>query len=227
MELANIKLDKKLLEQKANELAHKAAISELEKYYTNYDSPFKKLIRKQLETQTLDHKLTLPNIIALINDTLSSEITKLANLAVVNSYVPQVNEIITNQKKEIKFSEILKEYVSWSGDDIDDYSVEIEESEYGWLTISLSGGDEKCEFTLHNVNKNENKYHLLSMPRDRNQYGEKMTLKVADKSIEMPFTKNTLSDKFTMFLCSLILADSHIEMDTDQFDYDWFDKCHC
>ena len=228
MELPKIKLDQKKIEEMANEMAMEAIKSELKDFYTSYNSPYREAIKEHLKSKKPNIFLDLPDIIGIMNDTLSDQIDKMAHAAIANTYVPMVNDIILDVDKEVKMSDILQKYVNNSYDDFEDYSVSIDErSDYGWLTISLEGGEEPCEFTFHVKDKEKKTYHLLGLPYINEKYGETTKLTVGSKTIEMPYTRNLLGNQFISYLAGLIISDTTITIDTEYFEREWFDGCHC
>lgn len=241
-------LDMTKLQQAANEAALKGAIREIEEYYTGYDSPFRKSIKKKLEEVGASIHLTLPDIVGLLNDALSKEITTIANNAIAHSYIPMVSENLCRAPKEEKFSEILEEFISKTRGEYSDYedgSYECEVSEhdkYGWLDVRLAGKDNKqYNITLHWHNENECKkdtsvkrtYRILSLPR-MDESSEKyksrtMRLRNGNNELEMPFAPAVLQDEFAAYLAGMVLSQTIITMDITGIRSDMFPEpeCHC
>lgn len=227
-------LNSEELQKKINQYALEGAIASIKEYYTGYDSPFKKAITEELKKKEIGHiNLNLPDILAIINDTLSKEIEVIANHAISQTYLPLVKRILVRAEKEIKFSNLLEAFIEsheYDSKDYEDYSCEVEKSSHGWLNVTLNMKDKNYEITLHEDYKSKEqglkKYCLLSMPRSGSP--RTMKLKVNDAELEIPFTQNILQDKFVAYLATLIIADSVIEMDCEEFNEDMFpEKCHC
>ena len=225
-------LDLAVLQQKATEYAMKGAIKEIEDYYSGYDSPFRKQIKEELKSKATSIHLELPDILGLINQSLSIEIDRIANNCIAESFMPMAANALTRVDKEIKFSTILEEFISACKSDFKDgYNPVVrvdEDRSYGWLNVSLSFKDYsdneiKYEFTLH---KEEKKYQLLSLPRTKEPYNYTKVIKLSngEGSIEVPFTRDALKDEFTSYLARIIICKSNIEMDCDDFDSDMLDR---
>lgn len=236
-------LDMKVLQEKANEYAMKGAIESIKEYYSGYNSPFRKAIEEELKTKSIG-KVDLPDIIGIINSSLSGEIEKIANVAISQTYIPYINKFLTRARKEMLFSEVLKEFVECADYDtkFNDCEIFVDENEqFGWFNVEMQLGDKEYKFTLHldHDSKKENsikKYQILSIPNEttfttKHFGGSKkvMTLKVEGAILEFPFTVDVLKDKVTAFIATMILADTKITMDTKEFDENMFpeDECHC
>jgi len=221
------KLDLETLQQKANEYAMKGAIKEIEEFYTSYDSPFRKKIKEELESKAVSIHLKLPDIIGLINESLSAEIDRIANNCIAETFMPLATSALTRIDKQIKFSSILEEFVkSCNSEFKDNYRPEItidEDSKFGWLDIRISFTDylEKTieyRFTLHH--HKDKTYHLLGLPyTDRSEnYNKKIKLANGEGTIEMPFTRGSLKDQFTSYLARIVICKSIITMDCEDFE---------
>jgi hypothetical protein len=232
-------LDTEVLQEKAQAAAMKGAISTIEDFYNKYDSPFKKMIEEELKKQEFGYFLQLPDILSLINESLSKQIDQIANAAVAKTYVPLVNQFLTRVEKDVKFSEVLKRFVKlFEYDDKGpyDFSCEVNEREYPyeWLDVTLSCEDQEFKFTLHKdkVKDGEPQTHsLLSLPfghKDHYDSRDKMILSLDGAKLELPFVRDILSNDFVSFCARLILCDSNIHMDTRDFE-DWMfpERCHC
>lgn len=228
-------LDNATLQAKVNEAAMKGAIKSIEEFYTGYDSPYMKAVKAELAKQEIGTGLELPDVVGLINQSLSVQIDQIANAAVASTFVPLVSRFLTRTKDEVLFSEILKEFIDlFEYEDVEPYqfSIDIEEEpRHGWLDITLLCEKRKYVFTLHknhNEKSNERKtYIALSLPRGKDPYS-KMKIKIEGADIEMPFTPDVLRDNFTSYIARLILSRSIITMDVREFDDDMFpEKCHC
>ena len=228
-------LDLKVLKEKANEAAMKGAIKSIEEYYTGYDSPFKKKITEELKKTEIGFGLKLPDIIALINDSLSKEIELIAHKAVAESYVPMVQGFLTRAEKEVKFSEILQQFVqSIYGIHYNECSCTITKSSHGWLEVKLSSEKKKYNLTLHKHDEygkpkaKVQKYQFLGLPYDQSSYDRNMELTCEGGTLKIPFSQHSLQDKFISFIGTMIIAGSVITMDCDGFDEEMFpQECYC
>lgn len=229
-------LDMKVLQEKANEYAMKGAIESIKEYYSGYSSPFRKKIDEELKKQEIGWSLDLPDILALINESLKNEMSIIANNSIAQTYVPMVQKLLTRVDKEVNFSEILKEFIECvEPEHMDDCEVTVNENaSYGWLNVSIEHERRSYQLTLHkyrDVKKGEQqKYHILRLPY--NSYNDskkdKMIFEMHGGKLEMPFERDVLSDKFLSYLASLIICDSAITMDTKNFDEGMFpERCHC
>ncbi|HNK91295.1 MAG TPA: hypothetical protein PKN63_12125 [Chitinophagales bacterium] len=225
------------LSKKVKEFAMEGALKSIKEYYTGYNSPFMKSINEELSKMKIGTGIELPDIIALINDSLTKEIDIIANTAVSKSFIPLVQRFLTREEKEMKFSDILKSFIyELDIKEMDDCSVEIkEETKYDWLNITLYHNDDSYEICFHSDWESKKqgikKYQILSLPYDsKNNYKKTMKLNVGDNvSLELPFTEKVLQDKFISFVARLVIANTKITMDCSDFDEDMFPKeeCHC
>lgn len=228
-------LDNEVIQQKANEYAMKGAIDCVKEYYTSYNSPFKKKIEEELDKQKFEWEMELPNILALINDSLTKEIDLIANTAISQTFVPLVQKFLTKTQKEMKFSDFLKAIIAETDAEYDEISVSVEENEkYEWLDVEIKHEKRELHITFHQVYSTKNlpvkKYQILGLPSDRvSGYGKTMKLSIEGATLEMPFTANILQDDIAMVVGRMILANTHVEMDCEEFDEDWFpkDECRC
>ena len=230
-------IDPEVLQEKVNQAAMKGALSTIEEFYTGYNSPFKKAIKEDLEGKEIRHTFELPDIIATINDSLTSEIDRIANTAISKTFVPLVQRFLTRTDDEIKFSDILKEFIECSPEsDRDYFEVSIKRHEkYTWLDVILSSEDKSYRLTLHTDYKSERegnvKYIFLGLPYTDNGRIQTMKLSIENGvSLELPFTKDILKDKFTSYIARLVMSGSLITLDVEDFD-DWMfpedDGCRC
>jgi len=233
-------LDVKVLKEKANEFAMEGAISQIKDFYTGYQSPYKEEIKKQLEKQEMGFGIKLPNIIGLINDSLTKEIELIAHTAVAKSYVPMVQHFLTRAEKEMKLSDILKEFIEKNYNaSYDECSCELKESEHGWIELDLSFEKNKYHLSLHenkkygeDKEKEEDavkKYHLLGLPYDRSSYDRNMEICIGeDQTLKIPFSQQTLQDRFVAFIGTLVIANTEITIDCEGFEREMFpEECYC
>lgn len=228
-------LDLEVLQQRTNEAAMKGALQAIDEYYTGYNSPFKKAISEKLEGTTLSGGIDLPDIIALINEKLGKELDEIANTAIGKTFIPQLSSIIFRQPKEVKFSDILKEFIKAydiSADDGRYASVDIKPGNVSdWLNVIISCGAHEHTITLHSVFETKKdaapKRQLLSLPykyRSISDYGQKMKLILPEEraELELPFSRSVLDDKFCRYIAALVIGRSHIEMDCEDFEESMF-----
>jgi hypothetical protein len=229
-------LDQALLQEKTNEYALKGALKAIEEFYSGYNSPYKKAIETSLEQHEIGGSIDLPNIVAIINESLTAQIDTIANAAIAKTFVPLVNKFLSLEEKEIAFSKILQEFVESSDDENRyEYSVEVDKDErFGWLNIAITDGKRNYKFTLHedydSKKEKVRKYKLHNLPYDTlNKYGKTMKLSLdGGATLEMPFTPDILKDDFLSYLARIIIAGSMITMDCEDFDDDMFpERCHC
>lgn len=229
-------LDMETIQAKANEFANKGAIESIKEYYSGYNSPFRKKIEEELKKIEVGTGIQLPDIIALINKSLSAEIDAIANEVVSQSFVPLVKKFLTHADAEMKFSDVLKEIILISEiKDLEDCEIEITESSYKWLDVVIMVKDKEYKVTLHedwDTRKDEKKkYQFLSLPRADSDYGKKtMKLYLEDKvALELPFMPDVLKDPFNSFIARLVIGKTKITMDCREFDEDMLPEheCHC
>lgn len=230
-------IDLEILQKKANEYAMKGAEESIKEFYTGWNSPYRKALDEELKKQEIGTGLQLPDIIALINNTLSKAVDEIANTAIAKTFLPQVQRFLTRVDPEIKFSDILKEFIEEDEHDIDRDSCECsitKDAKYGWLDIEISDSKRSYKFVLHEdyeaKKEGITKYKALRLPSEfySERYGEKMTLSVDGVKLELPFTRDVLKDGFVTHMARLVLCDSAITMDCDGFEDDMFpERCHC
>ena len=221
-------LDSAILQEKTNESAMKGAIKCIEDYYNGFDSPFKDALKKHMNEKVISPCFDLPDIIATINDSLSNEIDKIANAAVAKTFIPLITRLLTKEDKEIKFSDILKKFISiHSSDDATDFSLSLgEEQQYKWIGMTIKSAENHYELTLYTYKLEigkEIKYQILTLPRDRSRNTQLMKLTVENAELEMPFTKDVLQDEFIAYIARLVISNSIITMDCDDFQYEMFE----
>lgn len=230
-------LDTEKLKQKAQESAMKGAMQEVQDFYESYSSPFRKKIKEQLEgMEVKSHQIQLPEIIGLINDSLSKEIDLIANQAVAKSFVPLVKKFLTKAPSEMKFSEFLKEIIDTThNDDYENYECECEKNTtHGWYDVTIRYKGSEYKFTFHedyNTKKtNPGKYyHILSLPYNYDSKSNRnMVLNYEGATLEIPFTHAVLQDDIVSLSARCIMADTKFEFDTLEFEEDMFpERCHC
>lgn len=230
-------LDVDALQKAANEFAMKGATESLKEFYSGYNSPYRKAIDEELKNKGISFAAELPDIIAVLNESLSAQIDAIANEAIAKTYVPLVRKFLTRAEPELKLSDILKEFIEVNDlKSPDDCELDLDKSSpHGWINMKLSFEGKTYGICLHSCYETEKlpvkKYHILSLPSDMsyNTYpNQKMILTVDGGKLEMPFTRDILTDRFTSFIARLVIAGTKITIDCEEFEYDMFpERCHC
>lgn len=223
-------LDEQKLKDAAEKAAMNGALAEIKEYYEGYNSPYRKKIKEALDKQDFSFPVTLPDVLAQINEALTAEVNRIAANAISNTFMPMVQKALTRTEPIIKFSEILREFISYHQGKFDDYDIYIEENRHGWLDVKLHFEEETTKLTLHkdSYSKEEQQYRILSLPRtdEKGAYDDSLTV-YRDGSFKVPFTKDVLSNDFVLFCSRVMLSESKIVMDIQDFDEDMFEKDEC
>lgn len=240
-------IDNAKLQEKANECAQKGAEECIKEFYTGYNSPYKKAIEENLKEKGLDNSFGIPDIIGVLNDKFSQKIDEIANTAVAKSFLPMINNILFREEYEVKFSDILKEFIKatnfeYNDQDIDDYTVEIVEEHdrssslrKTFFSYQITNGKEGYELRFYK--KNDEKIEIMSLPyvlESSKKYGRsyesrqimKLSLE-GGATLELPFTKGILEDPFISYIARLVIGQNNITFDTDDFNEDMFPNNHC
>lgn len=237
MEKIEAVLDLKTIQEKANEYALKGAIESIKEYYSGYNSPFRKAIDEELKNHATGPLIKLPDIIAILNESLSKEVDEIANVAIAKTFVPMVKRFLTRENAEMTFSDFLRHFIEQTDSkSIEDVSVDVTKDErFGWLSIEIHSSENDYKLTLHQDSDSKKegkpKYHILSLPENYSVKMNKvpvMKMYIGDATLEIPFTRDILRDNFTAFIARLVLSDTKITMDRDDFSEDMFpEHCHC
>ncbi len=231
-------LDTEKLQQAVNEYAMKGALETYKDFYSGWSGPYRKAIEEKLKEVKLNGLVEIPDIIAVLNESISAQLDQIANEAIARTFLPQVKAFLTREAAEMPFSDFLKEFINLQhSPDREDCSVSVKKHyEYDWLNLEISNSKKDYSLTLHldSDTKNEKvkKYYLLSLPFSEDYSrcpSQKMTLTVeGGASLEMPFRRDILSDRFTSFIARLVIAGTRFTMDCDDFSEDMFPQhCHC
>jgi hypothetical protein len=240
-------LDLDALQKKANDYAQKGAEEALKDFYVGYNSPYKKAIEESLKNKGVDHTIEIPDIIGHLNEAFATEVDRIANTAVSKSFLPKVKKFLTRADAEIKFSDILKEFITASryeyNDDLhkDDYEVEITKDEGSFIYLEIKNREISYElyFYLKSKDGEPKVYETYSLPRKNQKesshrtYSSNQVMKISldgGATLELPFTPKVLEDDFMSYIATLIIANTQITFDTDEFDRDMFptrNNCHC
>lgn len=223
-------LDMNEIQKKANEFALKGALECVKEYYTGYNSPFKKEIENQLKQMSPSFFFTMPEVMGVINESLSSQIDIIANEAIAKSYVPLVRQFLTRGEDVIKASDIVDRFKKQN--EYDDEQIEVEMSKderYGWYNMALSCGNEECKITLHEDSKSENGqqfYSMLGLPYSHKDGRYNNVMKVSlneGASMEIPFTCGILHNDFLTYIANLVMFKTKIVIDKTYFDDEYED----
>lgn len=241
-------LDTTVLQEKANEYAMKGALEAIKEYYSGYSSPYKKALEEKLINKGVDNVIDVPDIIGILNESITKEIDMIANNAISKSFIPLVKKFLTRADAEMKLSDILKEFIKYSGyeynDDLhaDDFSLEIKKDDGSFLYLIINSAKEKIELHFYLKSKKDETpkvYEIYTLPylldlttnRHISSYPtQKMLVKLDNVSLELPFMPNVLSNEFMSYIARLIIANTKITFDVDDFDEDLFperNECHC
>lgn len=125
-------IDMSKVQELANQYAMEGIRKALENFYTSYDSPFRKAVLEHFNEQVPSFQLDLPGIMAMLNEALSTMCDNIVNKAIATSYIPLINDLLTQTKKEICVSDIVKKFIEVYSDgdewDGDNFSVTIEKT---------------------------------------------------------------------------------------------------
>ena len=243
-------LDTEKLQQKANEYAQKGAEDAIKEFYTGYNSPYKKALEENLSKKGIDNSIDVPDIIGLLNESISKEIDMIANNAVAKTFVPMVKKFLTRAESELKLSDILKEFIYYTefkdnDYDMEDYSLDFKKDDGSFLYLKISGP--KISFEVHfylksNRGETPKVYEIYTLPyveensSDSKYYSRSRSERMMKLSIdggttlEIPFIPGVLEDNFMSYIAGLIIANTKITFDVTEFDEDMFpqkDGCHC
>lgn len=227
-------LDTTLLQEKANEYAMKGATESIKEFYSGYNSPYRKAIDAQLNAHELGYKFQLPDIVAQINETLSREVDTIANEAISKTFLPLVSRFLTRAEKELKFSNILKEFIElFDLKDSEDCYVNLKRhTQYDWISVEISSGNKSYDLTLHidwdSRKQPVKKYSFLGLPTTEKTGNQIMKIKIDDATLELPYTRDILLDNFVSYVATLVLSKTVITLDVEDFE-DWMfpERCHC
>lgn len=223
-------LDMEKIQAKANEYALQGAFECIKNYYTGYNSPFKKAIEEHLEKSRTSFCFTMPEVMGVINESLSSQIDIIANEAVAKSYVPLVRSFLTRGEDVVKVSDIVDRFKKHHEYEDDPVEVEMSKDErYGWYNMTLECGDEKCSLTLHEDSKNDQGqqfYSMLGLPFENKSGRYNNVMKVSldeGASMEIPFTCGILHNGFLTYIANLVMFKTKIVIDKTYFDDEYAD----
>lgn len=229
-------IDMSKVQEYANQYAMEGMRKALENFYTGYDSPFRKAVLEHFNEQVPSFQLDLPGIMAMLNEALSTMCDNIVNKAIATSYIPLINDLLTQTKKEICVSDIVKKFIEVYSDgdewDGDNFSVTIEkDGKFDWYNLHLESYEYEVKLdvslhTLYNCNKDgKSLYHILCLPyeeRYRNKFGcMKCTVEVEqgkNATLEMPYGYGILCSPFIRYVACLVMFDTSIVLDTLDFN---------
>lgn len=230
-------IDMSKVQEYANQYAMEGMRKALSDFYTGYDSPFKKAVLEHFKDQVPSFDLDLPRIMVLLNEALSSMCDQIVNQAIATSYIPLVNDFLTQTPKEIRVSDIVKKFVKYYQEDrswdSNNFTANIQKDDkFDWYTLYLESAEDevKLHITLHNTSTvNENGirlYKILSVPYEE-RYGDKFghmkcTVTTEDgknATLEMPYGHGVLCDGFLRYIARLVMFQTNIVLDTFDFEY--------
>ncbi len=242
-------LDTDALQKKANDSAQRGAEEAIKDFYTGYDSPYKKAIKENLQNKGLDNTITIPDILGILNESISKEIDLIANNAVSKSFIPLIKKFLTRADAEISLSDILKEFIQCSrfeydeDSNIEDYELTITKDEGSFVRMEIENRNVKYELNFFiKTNKDETPkiYEIYVLPTMTDKsyksslysssVSKTMKLSLDGVTLELPFTPKVLEDKFMTYIATLVIANTKITFDVDGFHDDMFpnrDICHC
>lgn len=234
-------IDTKILQDKVNECALKGALEVIEKYYTGYDSPYKKALEEGIKNKDVSIHFDIPDILGVINDSIASKFDEIANTAISMTYIPMIGTLLTRVESNVALSDILQEFLEcyeikeYSA--FEDLSLSVDENQYSGGSIKTfkieHQGVTLYEITVSQDYKEKDKYTILGMPTKKYELKEKrrsyafessfVTKALDERELKFttPISTNILADKFFAYLISLKLNDTKITIDCQEFDEDW------
>ncbi|MEK6883292.1 MAG: hypothetical protein AABY22_26935, partial [Nanoarchaeota archaeon] len=229
------------LQKKANEYAQKGADEAIREFYTGYDSPYKKALTASLMNKGVDSSIEIPDIIGILNESISKEIDMIANNAISKSFIPMVKRFLTRADAELKLSDILKEFIEFTDfkdnndAETDDYSMEVKKDDGSFVYIKVSNNKVTYQLAFYLKSKNGETpkvYEIFTLPTVEDDRGNSyrhssipQTMKLSidgEATLEMPFTPNVLEDNFMSFIAGLVIANTIITFDVSDFNEDMF-----
>jgi predicted HAD superfamily Cof-like phosphohydrolase len=131
-------VDAAKIQEIMNEGALKAIRDQADDYF-GWSGPFRKQIKETLDSQNPSVDLKLPDMVAVLNQRVVDQLNYSCDRAIAHTFIPMFCETFTGMKKEIKFTEILEEFVRQSDNDISPEDFSIEELEIRSRTSSVLG----------------------------------------------------------------------------------------
>lgn len=229
-------IDQEEIKKAATEAARKAILKEVNDFFTGYDSPFRKEVRKYLEANQPPVTFQLPEFAEIINKGLTEEIDNLCSEIGIKKYAHTLRQALTNvpvrEDGTITITDLgnmlyEKAFMDEYGDKV---SLKVEDENYkGYPKVTLSltedGEDNEyqfglCAIDLATVDENP-LYHVMSMPHSRNSYSNIRIKNAEGVKIEIPSFAGVGSDSILAVIASLLIHNIPIRRDTD-----WYEKHH-
>jgi hypothetical protein len=152
-------------------------------------------------------------------------------------------KMFTRVETEIKLSDFLKEIINISDYDYhkydtSDYSISFERSypeedilkDYYKVEVSFPNKNHSFAATIKTF-EDKREMTISNLPDTKQNYQRVMVFSLENGgTLKLPFVKDILADPFAVYLARLILADTIIIFDVDDFHDDLFpelDNCHC
>lgn len=236
-------IDIEKINKAANEAAEKAYLNAISDFYTGYNSPYKKMIHKELEKQSMPFRVQIPNIMNTINNGIKAEVDRIANAAIQNSFIPKVSEFFTDIPKNLtlhQFFEMIIEAEEPDSKEYDEYDYSIEsgrlfdkDDKYGYRSLIFDTKSGNFNITLYcsysEYRKEPEgeplKYHLIGIPEalESRNSNRKMSIKKDDITIEMPYLSGCLDNDVMSILTRMALNETQIELSDFDFE-EYFDN---
>lgn len=229
------------LQQKANEYAQKGAEETIKEFYCGYNSPYKKAIEEDMKHKAVVNNFDIPDIIAVLNQKISTEIDMIANTAIAKTFIPLIKNFLVREEAEIKFSDILRKFIEFTNFDYDD--CEISNYEVNKITDRHSSNslnemfptykitNGKIGFEIH-FHKDKEKATIMSLPYSLTESGkyyrefernDKMKLSIdGGVTLELPFVRGVLDNDFIRYCARIIIGNCNVIFDVEDFDEDMF-----
>lgn len=235
-------IDIPTLQEKANEFAMKGAIETLKEFYSGYNSPYRKALEESLKTKAIDGMIDIPDILGILNDGISQQVDIIANTAIAETYLPLVKRFLTRAEPEAKLSDILKEFIRYTGFEYRneykpshyEFEVESDDGYFMYINISNNSTSFRLAFSLKSKKEDPKKvYELFTLPRHNHKkeitshYNQTMELSFGGATLKMPFTKGVLDDDFISYIARMVIAKTQVTIDVDDFEEDLFPDRHC
>lgn len=219
-------LDLEKLQEVANKAAEKAAIDEIESFFTRYNSPFRKKIEDWLKNNIPNEDFQIPNFIETVQKAIVSEVEKNINVISIREAVKSIRNGIMHLPLDndgsIKLSKVFEEMSSIADTDngeIFEASLK-EESLYGWINVDVNVRSENKDFnysfTLHKIRDDE-KYTVIMMP-SIGRHSRDAVVKTEDGlTIQLPVLQGLSNNPILLTVAKLCMFRTPVIVDTKSF----------
>lgn len=188
----------------------------IDSYFTDYNKAFRNQIEKELEKQQIGI-FKFPDLWTKINEQIAEHIGNMANLAVTNSVLSQLNHFFTGISN-VSLSTIADQLYSIAQDDNDcdeAYFNVVKDKKHSWYDVKCGYGENKYEFTIH---MSEGKgwigaYGLESINSKR------IKIKKDDFVIEIG-DRTIFHDEFLRYIYAIVLSGQKITIDDYQSEWE-------